>query len=78
MRRGSHPEYLNPPVSEVATMVALDAEVLARYPRFSLYNSPYDAHDEGCAIDLYPQSDEFAAAVRSASDDPRRAESRRD
>lgn len=35
-------------------MVTLPAEVLARYPRFSLYNSPYPAHDRGCAIDLYP------------------------
>ncbi|MHC3439705.1 hypothetical protein ACYJ1Y_16835 [Natrialbaceae archaeon A-gly3] len=34
--------------------VRLDAEVLGRYERFSLYNSPYPAHDEGCAIDLYP------------------------
>lgn len=35
-------------------MVTLPAEVLARYPRFSLYNSPYPAHDRGHAIDLYP------------------------
>ncbi|MFC6905140.1 hypothetical protein [Halalkalicoccus tibetensis] len=35
-------------------MVVLSAEVLSRYPRFSLYNSPYPAHDRGCAIDLYP------------------------
>lgn len=34
--------------------VVLPDEVLARYPRFSLYNSPYPAHDRGCAIDLYP------------------------
>ncbi|MEM4781584.1 MAG: hypothetical protein QXG03_08510 [Halalkalicoccus sp.] len=37
-----------------ATAVTLPAEVLSRYPRFSLYNSPYPAHDRGCAIDLYP------------------------
>ncbi|GAA0249089.1 hypothetical protein ACFFQF_07495 [Haladaptatus pallidirubidus] len=37
-------------------MVGLPPEVLSRYPRFSLYNSPYAAHDEGCAIDLYPGS----------------------
>ncbi len=37
-------------------MVGLPPDVLARYPRFSLYNSPYPAHDEGCAIDLYPGS----------------------
>ncbi len=34
--------------------VRLGAEVIGRYQRFSLYNSPYPAHDEGCAIDLYP------------------------
>jgi hypothetical protein len=34
--------------------VTLPDEVLRRYPRFSLYNSPYPAHDRGCAIDLYP------------------------
>ena len=34
--------------------VTISDEVLNRYPRFSLYNSPYPAHDRGCAIDLYP------------------------
>lgn len=34
--------------------VELGAETLGRYARFSLFNSPYSAHDEGCAIDLYP------------------------
>ncbi|WP_256944034.1 hypothetical protein, partial [Halobacterium hubeiense] len=34
--------------------VTLDGDVLARYPRASLYNSPYPAHDAGCAVDLYP------------------------
>lgn len=34
--------------------VTLGADVLSRYERFSLYNSPYPAHDEGCAIDCYP------------------------
>lgn len=34
--------------------VTLGTEVLHRYPRFSLYNSPYPAHDRGHAIDLYP------------------------
>ncbi|MES3516230.1 MAG: hypothetical protein PPP58_01060 [Natronomonas sp.] len=28
--------------------------VVGQYERFSLYNSPYPAHDRGCAIDLYP------------------------
>ncbi|AQL43121.1 hypothetical protein BV210_10515 [Halorientalis sp. IM1011] len=35
--------------------VTLDAALLDRYPRFSLYNSPYAAHDAGAAIDLYPE-----------------------
>ncbi|SEQ95711.1 hypothetical protein [Natrinema salaciae] len=34
--------------------VTLPESVLAQYERFSLYNSPYPAHDGGCAIDLYP------------------------
>ena len=34
--------------------VILPDSLLARYERFSLYNSPYRAHDGGCAIDLYP------------------------
>ncbi|USZ69514.1 hypothetical protein NGM10_07200 [Halorussus salilacus] len=38
-------------------MVVVAEGVLDLYPRFSLYNSPYVAHDEGCAIDLYPQSE---------------------
>jgi len=36
-------------------MVTLDGDVVARhYPRVSRYNSPYPAHDAGCAVDLYP------------------------
>jgi hypothetical protein len=31
--------------------------VVERYPRFSLYNSPYAAHEAGHAIDLYPPAD---------------------
>jgi len=37
-------------------MVTVPASALARYRRFSLYNSPYAAHDHGCAIDLYPET----------------------
>lgn len=33
--------------------VTLAREVVERYPQFSLYNSPYPAHDAGCAVDLY-------------------------
>jgi len=32
----------------------LSAHVLSRYRRFTLYNSPYVAHEQGCAVDLYP------------------------
>jgi hypothetical protein len=39
--------------------VTLDRDTLFQYRRFTLYNSPYVAHDSGCAIDLYP-SDETA------------------
>lgn len=35
--------------------VTVPRAVLEQYYRFSLYNSPFDAHDEGCAIDLYPE-----------------------
>ncbi|MFB6119292.1 hypothetical protein [Halosegnis sp.] len=35
-------------------MVTLPGSVVGRYERFSLYNSPYPAHDGGNAIDLYP------------------------
>jgi hypothetical protein len=35
-------------------MVTLPASVVERYERFSLYNSPYPAHERGCAVDLYP------------------------
>jgi len=35
-------------------IVTLPADVLDRYTRFTLYNSPYAAHDRGRAVDLYP------------------------
>lgn len=41
----------------------LPADVLARYPRFSLYNSPYPAHDAGCAVDLYPATNDAPSPV---------------
>jgi hypothetical protein len=34
--------------------VTLPADVLDRYRRVTLYNSPFIAHDHGCAVDLYP------------------------
>ena len=47
------------PVSANTTTmgVSLPRALLDQYRRFSLYNSPYVAHDGGCAIDLYPEGD---------------------
>jgi len=35
-------------------MIEVPEVALTRYRSWSLYNSPYDAHDRGCAIDCYP------------------------
>ncbi|MFB6221852.1 MAG: hypothetical protein ABEH90_10505 [Halolamina sp.] len=43
--------------------VPLPDSLLARYDRFSCYNSPYPAHDRGCAIDLYPGSNAGVSPV---------------
>jgi len=43
--------------------VRLPAESLAPYRRFSRYNSPYPAHDDGRAIDLYPEGEDGLAPV---------------
>ncbi|WP_336021574.1 hypothetical protein [Halobellus salinisoli] len=43
--------------------VLVPASTLRRYRRFSLYNSPYPAHAAGCAIDLYPATNEGIAPV---------------
>ena len=43
--------------------VTLGPETLFQYYRFSLYNSPFTAHDEGCAIDLYPESETAPSPV---------------
>lgn len=40
----------------------LSDDVLRRYERFTLYNSPYPAHTRGCAIDLYPGDGRGAVA----------------
>jgi hypothetical protein len=42
-------------------MPTLGEALLSRYPRFSLYNSPYPAHDHGCAVDLYPDREDDRA-----------------
>jgi len=46
---------------ESAPDVVLSAAALDPFPRFSLYNSPYPAHDAGCAIDLYPDGPDDVA-----------------
>ncbi|MFA1609950.1 hypothetical protein [Halobellus rubicundus] len=43
--------------------MSLPASTLRRYRRFSLYNSPYPAHDSGCAIDLYPEGNDARSPV---------------
>jgi hypothetical protein len=43
--------------------VVVPEAVLDRYRRFSLYNSPFPAHDEGCAIDLYPDGERAPSPV---------------
>ncbi len=37
--------------------VELGTSVLHHFRRFSLYNSPFEAHDDGSAIDLYPPAE---------------------
>lgn len=46
--------------------VTLAVDVLSQYCRFSLYNSPFVAHNRGCAVDLYP-GDETTAATTALS-----------
>ncbi|WP_224333572.1 hypothetical protein [Haloprofundus halobius] len=43
--------------------VTLSSPVAERYRRFSLYNSPYPAHDRGCAVDFYPETNEGLSPV---------------
>ena len=44
-------------------VVRLPSESLEPYRRFSRYNSPYPAHDDGRAIDLYPKGKHGIAPV---------------
>ncbi len=41
--------------------VRLEASILEQYERFSRFNSPYPAHEQGRALDLYPSSASEAA-----------------
>jgi len=51
--------------------VTLPADVARRYRRFSLYNSPYAAHDRGRAVDLYPAGDAGVSPVAGVVRDVR-------
>jgi len=42
---------------EAGSRVRLPERALEPFVRFSLYNSPYPAHDRGCAVDLYRDPD---------------------
>ncbi|MFB6101525.1 MAG: hypothetical protein ABEJ73_03055 [Haloplanus sp.] len=52
-------------------MVTVPASTLSRFRRFSLYNSPYAAHDQGCAIDLYPETNVGVSPVAGTVVDTR-------
>jgi biotin carboxyl carrier protein len=50
-------------VSVADDVVSVPASVLERYRRYTAYNSPYAAHDHGCAVDLYPDGDAVPSPV---------------
>lgn len=52
-------------------VVTLDSEILFQYHRFTLYNSPYVAHDHGCAVDLYPEDETAPSPVEGEVIDTR-------
>jgi len=52
-------------------MITLPGDIVRRYPRFSLYNSPYPAHDNGHAIDLYPETNAGLSPVSGIVRDTR-------
>lgn len=43
--------------------VSIPSSVVGQYERFSRYNSPYPAHDAGCAVDLYPAGEMAVSPV---------------
>ena len=53
-------------------VVSLASEVLWQYRRFTLYNSPFAAHDRGCAVDLYPEGNGAPSPVAGEVLDTRR------
>jgi len=54
--------------------VSIPRDVLFQYRRFTLYNSPYVAHDAGCAIDLYPEGGTAPSPVSGEVIDTRTVE----
>lgn len=50
-------EHMRPSSNKRTMTVSLGRDTLFQYRRFTLYNSPYVAHDNGCAIDLYPSTE---------------------
>ncbi|AGN00493.1 hypothetical protein L593_02710 [Salinarchaeum sp. Harcht-Bsk1] len=48
-------------------MLTVPEGVLERFRAFSLYNSPYRAHDDGSAIDLYPSAETGSNAPAAPS-----------
>jgi hypothetical protein len=54
--------------------VTLNRDTLFQYRRFTLYNSPYVAHDRGCAIDLYPSRETAPSPVSGEVVDTRTVE----
>lgn len=58
-------------ISVTDTPVSLSRAVLFQYRRFTLYNSPFTAHDHGHAIDLYPTTDPVPSPVAGTVTDIR-------
>ena len=51
--------------------VTLSADALAPFRRLTLYNSPFAAHDRGCAVDLYPGDESGDTRRPNPEDGPR-------
>jgi hypothetical protein len=51
--------------------VTLSADTLAPFRRGTLYNSPFAAHDRGCAVDLYPGDESGDTRRPNPEDGPR-------
>jgi len=49
--------------SHTEKAITIPADVLYQYEIFSRYNSPYRAHQGGCAVDLYPPGDTAPSPV---------------